>query len=54
MILMKSCARCNGDMMEEELLGEVEIVCLQCGHRTYPGTQTRRPALAVGIQRKAA
>src|SRR5213593_803276 len=41
-------------MMEEELLGEVEMVCLQCGHRTYPETQTRRPALAVRMERKAA
>ena len=54
MILMKSCPRCNGDMMEEELLGEVEMVCLQCGHRTYPETQTKRPVLAVRMERKAA
>jgi len=54
MILMKSCPRCNGDMMEEELLGEVEMVCLQCGHRAYPETQTRWPALAVRMERKAA
>jgi len=54
MILMKSCPRCNGDMMEEELLGEVEIVCLQCGHRTYPEAQARRPALALPMEKKAA
>ena len=54
MILMKSCPRCNGDMMKEELLGEVEMVCLQCGHRSYPETLTRRPALAVRVERKAA
>jgi len=54
MILMKSCPRCNGDMMEEELLGEVEVVCLQCGHRAYPETQTRRPVPAVRMERKAA
>jgi len=54
MIVMKSCPRCHGDMLEEELLGEVEMVCLQCGHRTYPETQTRRPALAVRMERKAA
>ena len=35
MILLKSCPRCHGDMMQEELLGELELVCLQCGHRTY-------------------
>jgi Zn ribbon nucleic-acid-binding protein len=36
MILTKSCPRCQGDMLREELLGEVELVCIQCGHRTYP------------------
>ena len=36
MILIKSCPRCHGDMMREEVLGEVELVCLQCGHRKYP------------------
>src|SRR5438093_5981563 len=25
-----------GDMMQEELLGELEFVCLKCGHRSYP------------------
>jgi len=54
MILIKSCPRCKGDMMEEELLGEVEVVCLQCGHRAYSETQTRRPVPAVRMERKAA
>ena len=54
MILMKSCPRCNGDMMEEELLGEMEIVCLQCGYRAYPETQTKRLAPAARVERKAA
>jgi len=54
MILIKSCPRCNGDMMEEELLGEVEVVCLQCGHRAYPETGMRRPVPAVRMERKAA
>jgi len=54
MILMKSCPRCHGDMMKEELLGEVEIVCLQCGHRTYPETQTRQAQALVSVTKKAA
>ena len=54
MILMKSCPRCQGDMMKEELLGEVEMVCLQCGHRTYPETQATRSVPAVHMERKAA
>ena len=36
MIHLKSCPRCHGDMMEERMLGELELVCLQCGHRSYP------------------
>ena len=54
MVLLKSCPRCHGDMMQEELLGEVEIVCLQCGHRTYPNAQAKQPAAAVSVARKAA
>jgi hypothetical protein len=54
MILIKACPRCHGDMMEEELLDEVEVVCLQCGHRAYPETQTRRSGSAVRMERKAA
>lgn len=54
MILMKSCPRCHGDMMEEELLGEKEIVCLQCGHRTYPGAQTKQAEALAGVAKKAA
>jgi hypothetical protein len=33
MINLKSCSRCGGDLMIEELLGERELVCLQCGRR---------------------
>lgn len=55
MILLKSCPRCHGDMMREELLGEVEIACLQCGHRTYPEAMTRQqPAVPVSVAKKAA
>ena len=47
MILTKSCPRCHGDMYrEEDPFGEkdlyreesrieVELVCLQCGNRTF-------------------
>jgi hypothetical protein len=40
--------------MKEELLGEVEIVCLQCGHRTYPEAQSTQPQVAVSATEKAA
>jgi hypothetical protein len=33
MIDLKACQRCGGDMMAEEILGDVDLVCLQCGHR---------------------
>ncbi len=33
-IYLKSCPRCRGDMMVEAMLGEVELVCLQCGYRS--------------------
>lgn len=44
MLRLKSCPRCRGDMMEEKMLGEAELVCLQCGHRSYP--QPAAPRLA--------
>jgi len=44
MIQLKACQRCGGDMMLEEILGEAEFVCLQCGHRS-PSPQ-RPPALS--------
>lgn len=54
MILMKSCPRCQGDMTREELLGEVEMVCLQCGHRTYPASKPVYTATRRRIVKKAA
>ena len=54
MIQNKSCPRCQGDMYREELLGEVEMVCLQCGYRTYPEEQARWPVVTRRIDRKAA
>jgi len=41
-------------MMPEELLGELEIVCLQCGHRTYPETEIKQPEAPVSVVKKAA
>lgn len=34
MIELKACPRCQGDLYEEEIVGERELVCLQCGSRT--------------------
>ena len=44
MLRLKSCPRCHGDMMEEKMLGEVELPCLQCGHRSF--SQPAAPRLA--------
>jgi DNA-directed RNA polymerase subunit RPC12/RpoP len=32
-MVFKGCARCGGDMFNEDDLGETELVCLQCGWR---------------------
>jgi DNA-directed RNA polymerase subunit M/transcription elongation factor TFIIS len=34
MINLKACSRCGGDLIPEELLDDIDLVCLQCGHRT--------------------
>jgi len=58
MLWLKSCPRCRGDMMEERMLGELELVCLQCGHRSYPqpaaARLTARPAIGSRALVKAA
>ena len=53
MIQIKSCPRCRGDMMLEELLGEVEFVCLQCGHR-LDAPELRKPRYTIVPMNKAA
>lgn len=53
MILTKSCPRCHGDMLREELLGEVEMVCIQCGHRTYPEGEAKRPVRTPALKKAA-
>jgi hypothetical protein len=53
MMLLKSCPRCHGDMMQEELPGEIEIVCLQCGHRTYPEALIQQPVAQLPIRKAA-
>jgi hypothetical protein len=60
MLNLKACARCGGDLIPEELLGDIDLVCLQCGHRTSapaPKTAYRirlRPKTAVRPQRRRA
>jgi len=33
MLLLKRCPRCRGDLADEEWLGQVDLACIQCGHR---------------------
>lgn len=53
MIILKSCPRCHGDMMQEELLGDTEFVCLQCGFRAFAEARLR-PEAPGHAARKAA
>jgi DNA-directed RNA polymerase subunit RPC12/RpoP len=32
-MLFKRCPRCRGDLYREETIRDLELVCLQCGHR---------------------
>jgi DNA-directed RNA polymerase subunit RPC12/RpoP len=43
MMKLKACHRCGGDVTAEEMHGETELVCLQCGHRTYAIHRLDRP-----------
>lgn len=63
MINLKACGRCGGDLIPEELLGDVDLVCLQCGHRTsapvalcsaYTVTLSKPAQHRRRLQRKAA
>ena len=54
MIQTRSCPRCQGDMYLEELLGEAEMVCLQCGHRAYAETQRKWAVAPRRVESKAA
>lgn len=46
MIQLKACKRCGGDMLVEEYLGDQDLVCIQCGHRSPASFSERAPARA--------
>jgi len=52
MMALKSCPRCRGDLIQEEFLGEAELVCIQCGYRT--DLKLTRPALTTRTSGQAA
>ncbi len=43
MVKFKGCRRCGGDVTTEEVQGETELVCLQCGYRSYQVLRLQRP-----------
>lgn len=51
MMKLKDCPRCGGDVTVEEINGEAEFVCLQCGHRRYAVFRLDRHAYAPLAQR---
>lgn len=48
MLNLKACGRCGGDLIPEELLGDMDLVCLQCGHRTS-GPETPLSAYTIAL-----
>ncbi len=48
---LKACGRCGGDQIREEVLGETELVCLQCGHREFAPPDAPRRYMAVARER---
>jgi hypothetical protein len=48
---LKACGRCGGDQMREEVLGETELVCLQCGQREFAPPEAARRYMTVARQR---
>jgi hypothetical protein len=41
-------------MLEEELPGDIELVCLQCGHRVYPNAELKQAERPSSVAKKAA
>ena len=48
---LKSCGRCGGDQISEEVLGETELVCLQCGQREFAPPKTHQSYVTVARER---
>lgn len=42
---LSACGLCLGDMIEVHTSGEIELVCMQCGHR-YAAPVTKTPIAA--------
>lgn len=53
MVLFKSCERCSGDMVAESDHEGPYVICLMCGHVTYPKTVSNKLA-AIASRRKSA
>ena len=53
MVLFKSCERCSGDRVEESDHEGPYVICLACGHVTYPKDLSNKLA-ATASRRKSA
>ena len=55
MINLKACSRCGGDLIPEDLLDDIDFVCLQCGHRApVPTTRsTEKTFIRVARERRS-
>ena len=42
MIVFRGCAKCQGDLFVEQNIGDVDLVCLQCGYRRTVNTSQLR------------
>ena len=49
---LKDCPRCGGDVTMEEINGDPEFVCLQCGHRRYAVYRLARTSSVLNAPRQ--
>lgn len=54
MVLFKSCPRCSGDRSVERDLYGLYVICLACGHVTYPDVEGEPRAVRAQQERKTA
>ncbi len=54
MVIFKSCPRCSGDRSVERDMYGVYVICLACGHVTYPDVGAEARANKALQERKMA
>lgn len=53
MVLFKSCERCSGDRVTESDHEGTYVICLACGHVTYPKILSDKLTAAVSRRKTA-